>query len=119
MVQLFGPKIATVTFSAEGDTVFLPGLDVSSAKTIKQALSIYGQAYKVALKPYDGRFDEMPFDPANPKYFICSFDDETDRNHGTLVDIHVRRDEEEICIKQDLDFELRDGDIVDLGQLAC
>ena len=37
----------------------------------------------------------------------------------TLVDIHVERDAQDICIKQNLGFSLLESDIVSIGALAC
>ncbi|MPV64337.1 hypothetical protein [Burkholderia sp. BE17] len=36
-----------------------------------------------------------------------------------LVDIHVFRGSAELCPKQNLDFALESGDIVELGPLLC
>lgn len=119
MIQLFGPKIASFTVSDNGDMIQLPGLDVSSARTVKQALSIYSEAYQVSLQPYDGRYDDTPFNLENPKFFMYFADDESDRFHDSLVDIHVQRGEDFVCIKQNLDFELKDGDTINLGLPAC
>jgi hypothetical protein len=57
----------------------------------------------------------VPHDP--PKYFRyhLSRDDPT----FVLVDIHVTRDGEEICIKQDMSFPLLPSDKVIFGHLAC
>jgi len=119
VIQLFGPKVASFTVSDNGDMIQLRGLDVSSAETVKQALSIYSEAYQVSLEPYDGRYDDTPFDPENPKFFMYFADDETDKFHDTLVDIHVQRGEDFVCIQQNLDFELQDMDTINLVLPAC
>jgi len=124
VIRLFGPKIATVIFDEDKATGViinkdLPGLDVSHAKTVKQALDIYSKALQVDVKPYDGSFPDRPLDKDNLKYFICEYNRGDQGPYIDLVDIHVQRGDEEICIKQNLDFELRDGDIVDLGAMAC
>lgn len=57
----------------------------------------------------------VPHDP--PKYFRCHAAREDP--DFLLVDIHVRRGDEEICIQQDLAFALLPSDKVILGPLAC
>lgn len=57
----------------------------------------------------------MPHEP--PKYFLYY------PEHGSekcmLVDVHVVREGESICVKQDLSFSLLPDDKVVLGPLAC
>jgi hypothetical protein len=51
-----------------------------------------------------------------PKYFRF-----IDSSHGidALVDVHISRNGEHICPKQDLDFLLEPDDIVEAGALEC
>lgn len=57
----------------------------------------------------------VPHDP--PKYF--RYHPSRDDPSFELVDIHVTRGADEICIKQDLSFPLLPGDKVMFGHLAC
>ena len=52
-----------------------------------------------------------------PKYFKY-FQNRQSKNF-ILVDIHIRRNDVEICPKQDLMFPLVPDDIVEAGMLAC
>lgn len=56
----------------------------------------------------------VPHDP--PKYFRYYPVGSTE---FYLVDVHVSRDGDEICPKQDLTFLLESGDSVEAGLLAC
>lgn len=50
------------------------------------------------------------------KYFL-----HTDNQTGiaNLVDIHITRSGTEICLKQNLEFELLPADLVELGEIVC
>ena len=70
------------------------------------AIQIYEKYFNVTVKPIEDQ----------DKYFI-----HLDNVTGNIlwVDIHVYRFENEICVKQDLDFKLQPQDIVELGELIC
>jgi hypothetical protein len=52
-----------------------------------------------------------------PKYF--RYHSPRDPDGYFLVDIHIERDGQEICVGQDLSFALLETDIVTAGMLAC
>jgi len=58
----------------------------------------------------------IPHDP--PKYFRC-YPRGEDPGLYDLVDVHVERNGDEICPKQDLAFPLLPGDVVTIGLLSC
>jgi hypothetical protein len=92
-----------------------PPLMVTAAK-LDDALNAYGLEFGASLTPYDGSNPLVPFAPGEePKFFV-----HTDKDgYASLVDVHVNRGSEMICCKQRLDFALQEGDVVDIGELAC
>jgi hypothetical protein len=124
VIRLYGPKIlesVATTDETTGELVVVPhrGLDVSQTKTVGQAIEIFTKKFEVEVKPYDGSFEDMPLDKDNLKYFFCEYESDRFGTCKQLADIHVQRGDEDICIKQNLDFELLDGDIVRVQELAC
>lgn len=87
-----------------------------SAATLGDALDAYSREFEVRLSPYDGSNPLVPFALGEePKFFV-----HTDKDgHASLVDVHVSRGGESICCKQRLGFHLEEGDVIDLGELAC
>ena len=78
------------------------------AHTIGEAVAFAADYFGVRIVPHDP-----------PKWFrIYGMPDFTPEQY-TLVDIHVVRDTQNICIKQDLGFPLMEGDVVSIGALAC
>src|SRR3954471_16889857 len=73
-----------------------------------------GEAVATAERMFDVRI--VPHDP--PKWFRVYGIPGSSSEH-VLVDIHVSRGSEDICVKQDLTFPLLDTDIVSMGMLAC
>ncbi|MFQ6311778.1 hypothetical protein [Lysobacter capsici] len=70
------------------------------AATLGQALAAYQDAFRVRIAPavgYDGR------------YFLYF---ELDSGDELLIDIHVRRGDDEFCVRQDHDLPLQDDDVV-------
>ena len=85
--------------------------------TSGEALKLYADRHDIRLTPYDGSWDSLPSESkSEPKYF---FFNDGGRFGDILVDIHVERGGEDICPKQDLEFPLLDGDIINIGALAC
>jgi hypothetical protein len=85
---------------------------VSSAKNLADAIADYEKAFDVKIMPYVG--DLIERDEA--KFFTIILN--TGEDSG-LVDIHVTRNGEEICLKQDVQFELIESDVVSMGRLGC
>jgi hypothetical protein len=90
---------------------------VAQGLTLREALAEYERHFKVHIWPHDGAYPAIPFFAGGePRYFYYRSADSTDIS---LVDIHVTRNEEVICPKQDLEFELLPSDFVDIGELIC
>lgn len=71
---------------------------------------------QVVITPYDGSNPAVPFAPDEaPKYLVYRLGDGSFR----LVDVHVQRDGEWVCPKQDLAFEVSDADEIEIGELIC
>ena len=90
---------------------------VAQGLTLREALTEYEQKFKVQIWPYDGAYPAIPFVVGNePRYFYYR---SIDSNVISLVDIHVTRNGDVICPKQDLNFVLLPSDFVDIGELIC
>ncbi|MBX9722121.1 MAG: hypothetical protein K2X81_12045, partial [Candidatus Obscuribacterales bacterium] len=81
---------------------------------LSAALVVYENHFHVSLSPAPS--DHPAIQGGDPKYFI-----HTDHKSGDsqLVDIHIFRGGKEICVKQDLNFELHTNDIIEIGELVC
>lgn len=78
------------------------------AGTVGEAVEVASQYFGVKIVPHDP-----------PKFFrVYGMPDATAEDYK-LVDIHIQRDRQEICIKQDLSFALLESDEVLIGMLAC
>jgi hypothetical protein len=82
----------------------------SEARTLGEAIKDYEVAYRVSVRPAPAS------EGSEPKYFLIL---EADGITSDVVDIHVVRNDEEICPKQDLAFALLPDDEVVFGVLAC
>jgi hypothetical protein len=83
---------------------------------LKDALRVYERAFGAVLTRYDGSLPHVPLRHGEPpRYFFYK------RKDGDiqLVDIHIQRGQEEICPRQDTEFPLRDGDVIQIGELIC
>jgi len=115
---MHGPKNPIYTYLDDGKTMF-PAFDVI-VKSLSEALEKYCNHFKVSLKK-NGPCEDPSL---SNKYFI-----HTDLESGKqkLVDIHILRGVKEhiviggesICIEQNINFEIQDGDIIDMGPLIC
>jgi len=85
--------------------------------TLRQALEAYCNKYHSSYRLYDGEFENYPGTESEKKYFY--YKSHNPKLGEIIVDIHVERKGNNICLKQNLDFELLDGDIVRLGSLEC
>ncbi|WP_157476583.1 hypothetical protein [Lysobacter sp. Root690] len=78
------------------------------AASLGEALDAYQHAFRTRIAPavgYDGR------------YFLYL---ELDSGNEHLIDIHVRRGDDEFCARQDRDLPLQDDDVVVLmAFMAC
>jgi hypothetical protein len=83
-----------------------PGLPIV-ARTLGEAITVAAEYFKVRIVPHDP-----------PKWFRV-YGTRQDVTEYTLVDIHIKRDGQEICPKQDLEYLLMESDIVSIGALAC
>jgi len=82
------------------------------AATLGDALAAYQHHFDVVIYPYDGSAADYPI-PRDEitKYFWYRSSDSEDQ----VLDIHISRGSELICPKQNLDFPLIDGDVVEIG----
>lgn len=120
MIQIFGPENhqryladtpdGTGFVRAEGTPV------LANATTLSEAIQAYENEYAVSIVPYDGSLQAIPFTEGEERKYFFYIRSATERQ---LVDIHVVRDAQEICPKQNLSFELLDGDTIRIGELIC
>jgi hypothetical protein len=100
------PRSQVVRFDPQlNEFVNVPGLSLT-AQTLGEAL--------VEVERITGIY-VVPHEP--PKYF--RFYLQRNDPDFSIIDIHVLREEIEICVKQDLEFKLLDTDKVIFGHLAC
>jgi hypothetical protein len=112
MIRMFGPCNPRHVYGGP-DLQRLPENPFCiSANHLAEALKAYETHFSVTIEPWrellPGQTDYKYFNVVSPK----------PRESG-LVDIHVFRGEEEICPRQNIDFVLVEGDIVEMGTLAC
>lgn len=85
-----------------------------NAGTFGRALEIYCRYFKCALEVFSGPFpDNWGSAVDENKYFRHTPSDGESR----ILDIHILRDGQEICPKQNLDYPLLDGDIIEVGAI--
>lgn len=111
MPTISGPHNSMSTF-ADGTLVRVDPPLNSAATTLGVALGEYGRKFNVLVRPCH---EPLP-GQTEVKYF------EIQRPDGVVewvVDVHVIRESEEICPKQDLAFRLQPNDQVEMGTLAC
>lgn len=84
-----------------------PGLPIA-AQTVGDAIAFAAEYFGVRIVPHDP-----------PKWFRIYGLPGFPTEKFMLVDVHVERGEEDICIKQDLGFPLLESDVVSIGVLVC
>ena len=77
------------------------------ASTLEEALRVAEQIIQARIVPHDP-----------PKFFRIYRLPEQPESYQ-LVDIHLVRNGEDICLKQGLAFPLLDSDVVVMGTLVC
>jgi hypothetical protein len=92
-----------------------PSAQVRSLSGLPIAAQTVGEAVAAAAEYFGVRI--VPHDP--PKWFRIYDMPDYAAEQYTLVDIHVERDAQDICIKQDLGFPLLESDVVSIGALVC
>jgi hypothetical protein len=105
-----GGEIAIKTEPMPGVVVWSveqPGVKIAG-KTLGEILSAYCSLENIEIIPHD-----------QPKYFRYIGEDCKSEEGYCLVDIHITRNTEEICPKQNLEFPMQDGDIVEILALIC
>ncbi|NVM86432.1 hypothetical protein FHT32_006667 [Variovorax sp. SG517] len=85
-----------------------------AVNTLGEALAAYELRFNAKIVPFAGNPDDLHL--AEPKYFTFQG---SGQDTSILVDIHIHRDGKEICPRQDLNFRLLAGDLVELGPLIC
>jgi hypothetical protein len=118
MYGAFEPKISFSTDESGRTTTIQEPPFETEARTLGDALRVFDETFDTRTEKYDGSDPETPFVDGVPKYFYHSvvFRGRRDK---LLVDIHIYRRDLKICPKQDLDFVLEDGDLINIGQLIC
>lgn len=117
-VHMHGPKNPIYTFLDDGQNM-ISSFDVNVG-SLEEALEKYCTHFKVALRPNADNEDPS----ISNKYFIHT---DLDTGRESLVDIHVLRGVKDhiaksgksICIEQNLNFEIKDQDIISMGPLIC
>ena len=95
------------------------------AGTVEDALAQYAEELGSAITPYDGSLDWLPLvNGEDPRcFFLETGSDErlprALRNTKVVIDVHVERNGHNICTKQNLAFELQDGDVLQIDMPAC
>ena len=113
MQLIFGPSNSRYTYTGSP----VPHNDLAyeiAVNTLGEALAAYELRFNATVVPFAGNPDDPHL--AEPKYFTFQG---RGQDTSSLVDIHIHRDGKEICPKQDLNFRLLAGDLVELGQLIC
>jgi hypothetical protein len=113
VAKVFGPDTSFARASLDADEV---PFEVEAA-TLGEALDAYAQHYGVKFAPYDGSWPKLPLDPADPKWFF--YRSIRPKWEETLVDVHIERNGEMICPRQNLAFALLSNDVIKIGPLAC
>jgi hypothetical protein len=83
-----------------------PGRPIQ-AQTLGEAVAVAAALFGVRIVPHDP-----------PKWFRIYGMPESEAEY-VLVDIHIFREGEEVCAKQDLSIPLLESDEVSIGMLAC
>ena len=114
MVRLFGPKVPRYRYEVDGRNetfrIELDGLQVE-AHTLLEALKSYGIKFNLTILPYNNQTSVVQIKKyEDSKYFWL--EDLGGDGSASVVDIHVERFELEMCAKQKLEIELKDGDVI-------
>lgn len=96
----------------------------TEADTLKKALDAYCLQYGSSYRKYDGSIDDIPIKDEAKFFFYSSqntmFTENPLFGKEMLVDVHIETKEgKNICLKQNLEHQLNDGDIVIIGMPAC
>lgn len=113
MQLIFGPSNSRYTYTGSP----VPHNDLAyeiAVNTLGEALAAYELRFNATIVPFAGNPDDPHL--AELKYFTFQGRGQA---ASSLVDIHIHRDGKEICPKQDLNFRLLAGDLVEIGQLIC
>lgn len=112
MIQVFGPCNPRVIFSGSNLDPKPGNPFCANAGKLKDALRAYEAHFAVTIEPcltlLSGQSEHKYFNVKSP----------LPKQNG-LVDIHVFRGKDEICPRQDLGFALEEGDVIEMGSLAC
>ena len=115
MIRLFGPKVPRYHFDEELKKMVEDDGFLSNAVTLHEILIEYGRSYKYLITPYVSQCPNIgEISDKNPKYFWLE-----DKERSMVVDIHIERNDKDICAKQNVQLDLFPGDKVILGPLAC
>ena len=116
-VRLFGPGFHRYKLRLNDQAEELDGL-VLLAENLGDVLEQYAKVVHASIRPYDGSLAWAPFtSEEEPKFFLLESSDK--KIGSSLVDVHIERDSQTICVKQNITFELVAGDIILIGPTAC
>ena len=99
------------------------------ATSLRDALAAAEKHFHVTFQPHDEqKWFRVHYPPQHPyhemyarrsAHFPDLYDTGDSKQQYRLVDIHIRRNEEWLCPKQDLEFPLLPRDTVHFMQLIC
>lgn len=112
MIRIFGPCNPRIAFSGPNLQRQPESPFCTSAKNLGDALKAYEARFEVSIEPCRA---PLPGQSEHKYFNVMS---SVPKQSG-LVDIHILRDGEEICPRQDLGFSLNEGDVVEMGSLTC
>lgn len=112
MIRVFGPCNPRHVFGGPDLQKQQENPFCISAGDLAGALKAYEAHFGVTIEPHRVLLQGQ----TEYKYFNVT--SSRSRESG-LVDIHVFRGSEEICPRQDLEFPLNEGDVIEMGSLAC
>jgi hypothetical protein len=113
MPLICGPKNSMMTFTGSP----CPHTELAfktSELHLADAIREYEKVFYVSIEPFIGTSCDQhePHD----KYFLHT---NLENGESVLVDLHIIRNNEQICTKHNLDIQLTPEDIVNLGELIC
>ena len=90
--------------------------------TLGEVLAAYSKKYSCKIEPYDGSHPDYPFVDGEPRKYFWYHGQGKSRQlipegKGEIrhpVDIHINRDYEIFCPKQDLSIEILTDDIIEI-----
>ena len=111
MALVCGPKNSRFTYTGS----LCPHTDLAievSANRLSEAISAYERTFNAEVIPAPMGIPELVGHEG--KYFLHT---DLDSGRKNLVDIHVFRGGRDLCVKQNLEFPILPGDLIEMGEL--